>query len=92
MKSLDFPLPYPSQCPNDDLGTARLMLSAVAFAMEDGKAMASSEVQSLFSVLCAVMTKLDVIQLFLDDCECPDMEAQCRTARRSWVMQNGGAK
>lgn len=91
-KPLDFPIPYPGQLPNDDLASARLLLSAVTFYLEDGRNLVSSEVQSLFNVLCAADEKLRVIQLFLDDCECPDMEAQYQAARRSWVMQNGGAK
>lgn len=91
-KSLDFPIPYPGQRPNDDLANARLLLSAVTFYMEDGRDLASSEVQSLFNVLCAAGEKLEIIQTFLDDCECPDEGAQYQSARRSWVLQKGGAK
>lgn len=92
MSKLDFPIPFPSQGPNDDLFTARMMLQTVANQMEDCKDMSSSTVQALFSVVCTVMTDLGVIQLFLDDVECPDMEKQYQDARRSWILQNGGAK
>lgn len=92
MSTPNFPIPYPGQHPNDDLASARLLLSTVQFYMEDGANLASSEVQGLFNVLCAASEKLDVIQLFLDDCECPNIEAQYQAARRSWVMQKGGAK
>jgi hypothetical protein len=91
-KPLDFPIPYPSQLPNDDLGAARMLISAVTTSMEEGGDLASSEVQSLFNVLCAAEEKLSVIQLFLDDCECPDMVTQYQDARRSWILQKGGAK
>lgn len=91
-RALDFPIPYPSQHPNDDLASARMLLNTVAFCMEDGKDLRSSEVQCLFSVLCAASEKLDVIQLFLDDCECPDVLEQYQAARRSWVLQKGGAQ
>lgn len=90
-KPLDFPIPFPSQLPSDDLVNARMMLAAVAFYMEDGKGLAPSEAQSLFSIICSVMTGLDVIQIFLDDMECPDERAQYQAARRLWVMQNRGA-
>jgi len=89
---LDFPIPHPGQNPSDDIATARMLLNVVAFYMEDCDDLASSEVQSLFNVLCAACEKLEAIQLFLDDLECPNMEAQYRAARRSWVMQKGGAK
>lgn len=91
-KPLDFPIPYPGQLPNDDLATARLLIDAVVCSMEDGRNIASAQVQSLFSVLCAARTKIDIVQLFLDDCDCPDMEAQYQAARRLWIMQHGGAR
>lgn len=91
-QKLDFPIPYPGQYPNDDLDSARMLLTAVVFYLEDGSALASPEVQSLFSVLCAAMEKLEIIQVFLDDCECPDITRQYQAARRSWVVQKGGAK
>ncbi|KQZ20303.1 hypothetical protein ASD50_21670 [Mesorhizobium sp. Root552] len=90
-KPLDFPIPFPSQMPNDDLFSARMMIQTVANQMEDGKGLSSSVAQALFSVLCAAMTELKIIQLFLDDVECPDMEKQYQNARRSWVLSNGGA-
>lgn len=91
-KPLDFPIPFPAQSPCDDLFTARMLLQTVANQMEDCKDMPSSAVQPLFSVLCTAMVELRVIQLFLDDVECPDMEKQYQDARRSWIMQNGGTK
>ena len=90
-KALDFPIPYPGQTPNDDLAAARLLLSAVTFYLDDGRDLASSEVQSLFNVLCAADEKLSVIQLFLDDLECVDADTQYQAARRLWIMQKWGA-
>lgn len=88
----DFPIPYPGQLPNDDLATARLLLNAVAFSMEKDKDLAASEVRSLFNVLCAAMTKLEVIDLFLQEVDCPDLEKQYQAARRLWIIQKGGAR
>lgn len=90
-KLLDFPIPYPGQLPSDDLVNARMMLAAVTTAMEENKGLAPSEAHSLFVILCTVMTKLDVIQIFLDDVECPDLEQQYQAARRLWTVQTGGA-
>lgn len=89
-KPLDFPIPYPGQLPDEDLASARLMLEAVAFSMERCEALSSSQAQSIFFVLCAAMEKLEVIQLFLDDSEYPDLERDYLSARRSWVVQKGG--
>lgn len=91
-KSLNFPIPYPGQSALDDLATARLMLSAVQFYLDDSEPLVSQEVQSLFNVLCAAMEKLEIIQLFLDGLECDDIDAQYQDARRLWIMQKGGAK
>lgn len=91
-KPLDFPIPYPGQSVNDDLGAARLLLGAVAFGMEEGDILSSLEVQCLFNVLCAATEKLEIIQLFLDDLECPNADEQYRAARRLWIQQKGGAK
>lgn len=88
--SASFPIPHPGQLPSDDLDSALLLLSAVGFSMENGKGLAPSKVQSLFSVLCAATEKLEVIQLFLESYKCPDESAQYQDARRSWVMQLGG--
>lgn len=91
-KALDFPIPYPGQLPDEDLASARMMLNAVAFSMENAQPISSPQVQSLFFVLCAAMEKLEVVQLFLDDCDCPNLESDYLAARRLWVMQKGGAK
>ena len=92
MSKPNFPVPYPGQSANDDLGATRLLLGAVAFGMEDGDTLSSLEVQCLFNVLCAATEKLEIIQLFLDDLECPNAAEQYLAARRLWVMQKGGAK
>lgn len=89
-KPLDFPIPFPGQAASDDLGTARLLLSAVVDVMADADHLDSARVQSLFSVLYSVSTKLEIIQLFLDDLECPDQEKQYQAARRLWTLQNAG--
>jgi hypothetical protein len=74
-----------------DVATARLLLSAALNLTEGGDGLDSSEVQSLFSVIFAAATKLDVVQLFLDDLDCPDEEKQYQAARRLWILQNGDA-
>lgn len=89
--SRDFPIPFPGQLPSDDLVNARMMLSAVASSMESNKGLAPSEAHSLFVIICSVMTHLDIIQIFLDDIDCPDETAQYQAARRLWIRQNGSA-
>lgn len=92
MSKLNFPLPYPGQLPNNDLAAARSMLNVIASRMEVNADLGKRDVLDLLSVLFEVMEKLEVIQFFLDDCECPDVEQQYQAARRAWVMQYGGAE
>ncbi|HEV7417897.1 MAG TPA: hypothetical protein VGN98_17215 [Tianweitania sediminis] len=92
MTEHDFPIPYPGTVPGDDLASARLMIKTAMFQMEDSDALASDQVQCLFGVLCAAFDKLEVIQLYMDDHDAPDMAEQYRTARRLWTLSKGGAK
>ncbi len=91
-KPNDFPIPYPSQQPSDDLTSARSLVTMATLYLEDGKELGKTEVSSLFTLIFTAMETLEVIQIFLNNCECPDIEQQYQASRRTWVVQKVGAQ
>lgn len=92
----DFPIPYPSTAPNDDLFSARSLLHVVRDALMRASCsqfgMSKGDASDMVQVTSVIAGLLETVQRLLDDEAVPCLTKEYLRVRREEIVERWGAR